>query len=288
MAKYSNQALTDAFNKLSAPVVKSLKKKIEDYLKTCDPAVRKCFYYDYKAHDQGDWFEELATHVQGSNVWRYVYFHEYLDGVSDKDFSEAFDRIVKIIKSEKAPFKFEVSSGSESRENGFFIIISKEELAKKANLQSEDELDEHDLETKISKSLNDNYNKISSELKKYIEKYEYLYISDRFNVIANKNSSNGYSFNLGFMGQDIDNDEDEEFMASEAGEKALSSLANKFKSTFKKYLPSYFKLEPEFDFAEFYFVITIDTKDKDKLVSYVNESGYISYLDKVIFESANI
>ena len=90
------------------------------------------------------------------------------------------------------------------------------------------------------------------------------------------------------MGQDIDNDEDEEFMASEAGEKVLSSLANKFKSTFKKYLPSYFKLEPEFDFAEFYFVITIDTKDKDKLVSYVNESGYISYLDKVIFESANI
>lgn len=298
MAKYSDQALIDAFNKLSAPVVKSLKKKIEDYLKTCDPAVRKCFYYDYKAHDQGSWFSDFECFTVGNNskVAKYVYFRDMTDEVEYNDelqdlYIKAQDKILKIIKSEKAPFKFEAEEYIAGLENAFFIVITKDELAKHSpDLASDDEVDEFDLGKKIASMLGDHFNELSKKLDSMFKKYDYLETFDiiRVKPQTRKNSNDNYTFEVycincsGPMSH-----EEEEFMVSNEGRAIIKNMGEKFKSSIKRYLPSYFKIETKTEFGEFYYEITVDNKDKDKLISYMNEST-ISYLDKIIFESVNI
>ena len=112
MQKYNEDDLYNAFNKVAADHIKTLRKKILKYLNSLSGDIKniakKHFYTDIESNPSQDWYSGHS--IYDHSVGGMVYFYDFDDVESDyeKDLKDILDHIIQIIKSEKCDFKFTI------------------------------------------------------------------------------------------------------------------------------------------------------------------------------------
>ena len=273
--KYDEQSLITAFNKLANPYIAKMRKKIANFLKTKNTTLRQCFYTDYKSRGQ-EWFEEYEVVVKGNHVYKMVYFYEYYDNndlnTNDTDdIGKTKDEILKIINSEKCPFKFKGYCDSD-REGSIGISIEIGELVKHtADIGVKEEITLKDATHIFEFILRKNYNHIARCLKQLTKGHEdTLTIPDRLFVSTFDDDGEKY-ITIRSLDMNVTN-KTWDYWSSAEGKKIISDLERKIKPIISKYINEDVEVYCD-DFSVFTAYINWNKLNKEKYMKImINES----------------